>query len=152
MKKQFLKDNLIFFGLLFLISLFYAGFQAGTTYGMYYANQHLERYTFRIADLLLPAVYLVFLLIGLRLFYERELLKPRTHWINGSCALGFALVWLITRFVYHSRGTLHTYMPLLDVYIFPIGVTLISAWIFINCIRCAVETRREDRQYKVETT
>lgn len=147
MKKRLSIDNLIFYGLLFLLSLFYAAYQEGIHFGILYGHRNREYYEFDVQCLVLPAIWLILLLVSVHFLLEREFKKTIAYWVMGLSTLALALLILISRLVIHAQGRLGTFTPVLDVYIYPIGVMLISILILINYIRCAVETSREDKQF-----
>lgn len=150
MKKDLLRCNAIFLGILFLIELFYAGFRAGISFGIRYALQSMEYYDFRIEELFLPAIYLLFWGFGLHAFRWHEHLKPKACGFLGILIFGYAaLSWVVT-LIAHSNNSLVVYVPTIEVWVYPVIKLLLSTWVFINCICCARQARQENKQCKLD--
>ena len=134
MKKTLLTWNVIFYAVLYSISLLRWGFVWGESH-------HASGLG---AAALFPAIYLFFLAIGIRFIRENEYCTAKRYYAMAVVTMAFiSLVWGIA-LVSYIQGSMPSATHF-DIALYPAILFVISAAISVNYSICAVKTKKENR-------
>lgn len=135
MKKKLLIWNVIFYAVLYSISLLYVGYEYGElSYIPYNGPEYF----------ILPAVYLVLLVIGIFLVREWEYLKSKSYYTMGAITLAYSCLLWGSRLFFFFQGRLDA--DHWDVYVYPAAVFCFSVIISVIYIIVAIKTQKENRK------
>ena len=128
MKRKLLTCNVILYGVLLGISLLYVGYEYGVS----------TQYPYPKGPewLLLPAAYLVFLVIGIRLLHQNVCCTEKTCCATGIATLLYACLFWGSRLLFYYAGRM-TMSDCLDIYIYPAVLFLLSIVIAVCYFICA---------------
>lgn len=144
MKKEMLKHNVIFYGIQYSLSLLYVGFECGSLNWGLTDDSFRIRYTQQL--FVLPAIYLVLMLIGQRLRKGQEYSTGKGYYVMAGVTLVYiALVWVKLYDLYNREYM--TITSKLDV-IYPAIMAFFSVVIAAFYIACAVKTAMENKKYE----
>jgi len=144
MKKEMLKHNVIFYGIQYSLSLLYVGFECGSLNWGFTDDSFRIRYTQQL--LVLPAIYLVLMLIGRRLVKGQEYSTGKSYYIMAAVTLAYSALICAIWYDRYNNGFM-TITSKLDV-IYPVIMAFFSVVIAAFYIACAVKTAMENKKYK----
>ena len=134
MKKSLLKWAVIFYAIMYSVSLLYIGYE--------YGEGSLNPYPRGAEYFILPVINLIFLGISVYFVREREYLESKHYYRMGTIALVCGGLTWGSRLFFYSQGRMTT-ADHLDIYVYPGIVFCLSFLIAIIYFTCARITRKE---------
>lgn len=135
MKKALLTLSVIFYTILYSASLLYIGYEYGESAQYPYPNGP-EYY-------ILPAIYLILLVISVFLVHRWEYSESKSYYKMGIFTLAYGCLTWGSRLFFYFQGRM-TMSDYLDIYVYPGVVFVFSVIISVIYFVCGAKTQREN--------
>ena len=131
--KKLLEWNVVFYAVQYSMSLFYVGFE--------YGEGSLFPYPRGLEYIILPAMCLVFLLLGIHFAKNHEYGTSKSYYTIAAVTLLLSsLLWGCLLFFYFQERM--TNASIMDIVVYPGSMFAFSVIIFVLYLVCAVRTRK----------
>jgi len=152
MKKEMLKHNVIFYGIQYSLSLFYAGMECEEVNlpGWQYALSRKDYFVieYMLQFFALSVIYLILMLIGRRIYREREYCTGKSYYTMAAVTLAYSALICALWYARYNNSYV-TITSKLDL-IYPAVMAFFSVVIAAFYIACAVKTAMENKKIRAQ--